>query len=228
MDVNTTANRAYANEYGVQPRAMDLQRVTAAQLDALGADLWLLTPPCQPYTTGPNARRRDTADPRAASLLALLSPAAGLPAMSRPPARLLLENVPGFVGSGGHGALRAALAGAGYEVREFIVSPHQLGVPYSRPRYFALALRRPLRFPHAADCNLGPMEHPPCLGQGPGRLGATDAEVAALHGMPPGWADRAAAAGLSARQQYALLGNGLSVDVAAHLLAYLLADLPTE
>ncbi len=52
--------------------------------------------------------------------------------MRRPPARLLLENVPGFVGSDSHGVLAAALGRCGYCVQEFNVSPHQLGVPYSR------------------------------------------------------------------------------------------------
>ncbi|GLI59124.1 hypothetical protein VaNZ11_000912 [Volvox africanus] len=164
VDINTLANRVYAAEFGFQPRTLDLQRVTAAQLDEIEADIWLLTPPCQPYTTTSNARRRDTADPRAASLLHLLSDAV-LPAMQRPPTRILLENVPGFVGSDSHSSLVTVLRTAGYELREFIVSPHQLGVPYSRPRYFALALQRPLRFPqsHSVDCNLGPIEHPPPL-----------------------------------------------------------------
>ncbi|GIL66041.1 hypothetical protein Vafri_19592 [Volvox africanus] len=164
VDINTLANRVYAAEFGFQPRTLDLQRVTAAQLDEIKADIWLLTPPCQPYTTTSNARRRDTADPRAASLLHLLSDAV-LPAMQRPPTRILLENVPGFVGSDSHSSFVTVLRTAGYELREFIVSPHQLGVPYSRPRYFALALRRPLHFPQSqsVDCNLGPVEHPPPL-----------------------------------------------------------------
>ncbi|EFJ45444.1 hypothetical protein VOLCADRAFT_63767, partial [Volvox carteri f. nagariensis] len=299
--------------------------VTASQLDEqLAADLWLLTPPCQPYTTTSNARRRDTADPRAASLLHLMSPAV-LPAMQRPPTRLMMENVPGFVGSDSHKMMVAALGTAGYELQEFIVSPHQLGVPYSRPRYFALAVRRPLSFPRQYDCSRGP------LGQGmecrtrPGRSPATSEEVgagpaadaeaaiataaagatkdgvsssdpwvayavsaaqlarfwrvldvvtpsstycncftkhytdnllaagsvlasedfaepgeahaeavvlglrffspdevAAIHGVRADWAARARAAGLQPRQQYALLGNGLSVDVASYLLTYLL------
>ncbi|GLC37676.1 hypothetical protein PLESTM_000635000 [Pleodorina starrii] len=173
VDINTMANRVYAAELGVQPRTLDLQRVTATQLDELAADLWLLTPPCQPYTTTSNARRRDTADPRAASLLHLLSGAV-LGSMTRPPSRLLLENVPGFVGSGSHGALRGSLAAAGYELQEFVVSPHQLGVPYSRPRYFALAVRRPLRFPRSYDCSSGPVEHPPALAAPPPPLPAAN------------------------------------------------------
>lgn len=108
-----------------------LLQVTAAQLDLVGADLWLLTPPCQPHTRTPNARRRDTSDPRAASLLHLLSPSV-FPAMKRPPSLLILENVPGFVGSDSHGILRSTLAATNYDLQEFVVSPHQLGVPYSR------------------------------------------------------------------------------------------------
>ncbi|KAG2427751.1 hypothetical protein HXX76_012076 [Chlamydomonas incerta] len=160
VDINTAANAVYAAEHGAQPRALDLTRVTAAQLDALAADVWLLTPPCQPYTTTTNARRKDIADPRAASLLHL---AAVLPAMRRPPARLLLENVPGFGGSDSAGVLVAALAGCGYRLQQFLVSPHQLGLPYSRPRYFALAVRAPLRFIRDYDCAAGPVPHPPLL-----------------------------------------------------------------
>lgn len=51
-------------------------------------------------------------------------------------------------------------------------------------------------------------------------------EVAAIHGLPVGWSERATSAGLSARQQYGLLGNGLSVDVASYLLRHLLAAQP--
>eukprot|EP00198_Chlamydomonas_reinhardtii_P013856 XP_001703193.1 DNA methyltransferase [Chlamydomonas reinhardtii] len=160
VDINTAANAVYAVEHGTEPRALDLTRVTAAQLDALCADVWLLTPPCQPYTTTTNARRKDTADPRAASLLHLASV---LPSMRRPPSRLLLENVPGFAGSHSRRVLAAALAGCGYGLQEFLVSPHQLGVPYSRPRYFALAVRRPLRLPRRYDCSAGPVPHPPLL-----------------------------------------------------------------
>jgi hypothetical protein len=51
--------------------------------------------------------------------------------MQRPPRALLLENVAGFVGSQMHAQLLSSLAGR-YDVREYLVSPHQSGVPYSR------------------------------------------------------------------------------------------------
>ena len=63
--------------------------------------------------------------------------------MARPPARLLLENVVGFDVSRTREAVLAALCARSYTVHEFCLSPAQLGVPYSRPRYFLLAAREP-------------------------------------------------------------------------------------
>ena len=44
--------------------------LSAKQLDGFAADLWLLAPPCQPYTR--RGLKRDAKDPRAASFLHLL------------------------------------------------------------------------------------------------------------------------------------------------------------
>lgn len=54
--------------------------------------------------------------------------------MQHPPAWLLVENVVGFEVSDMHDLLAARLATAGYQVQEFILTPLQYGVPYSRPR----------------------------------------------------------------------------------------------
>ncbi len=49
----------------------NLEGVTAAALDGYGAQLWMLAPPCQPFTR--RGLQRDTADGRAASFLRLLA-----------------------------------------------------------------------------------------------------------------------------------------------------------
>ena len=49
----------------------NLEGVSAATLDGLGAQLWMLAPPCQPFTR--RGLQQDTADGRAASFLKLLS-----------------------------------------------------------------------------------------------------------------------------------------------------------
>lgn len=46
----------------------------------------------------------------------------------------MLENVVGFDHSDVHSLLQETFAAAGYHVQEFILSPLQYGVPYTRPR----------------------------------------------------------------------------------------------
>ena len=55
------------------------------------------------------------------------------------PEYILVENVVGFEDSRTAQALRSMLRCAGYAVQEFLLSPLQLGIPYSRPRYFCIA-----------------------------------------------------------------------------------------
>ena len=69
--------------------------------------------------------------------------------MEHPPAYLLIENVVGFEASDTRAALVATLTHHRYTFREFILSPAQFAVPYSRPRYFCVARRRPFATPTA-------------------------------------------------------------------------------
>jgi hypothetical protein len=67
----------------------------------------------------------------ARSFLSLLDQ---IPAMQQPPSFLLLENVVGFEASDMHALLLQCLEAAAYHVAEFVLTPLQYGIPYSRPR----------------------------------------------------------------------------------------------
>jgi len=107
-----------------------------------GAELWLLSPPCQPFTRTGN--HLDVKDRRCAALLRMLE---ALPKLSSPPRALLVENVPEFMGSKAHGRLRQALdlcgrgKGIEFEVEEFILDPTDFGFPNTRKRFYLLASR---------------------------------------------------------------------------------------
>ena len=75
---------------------MDISKLTPDALASLNADLWLLSPACQPYTVlNPNAKGAE--DPRAQSFLHLVkSVLPDLAASDKHPRRLLVENVAGF------------------------------------------------------------------------------------------------------------------------------------
>ena len=63
-----------------------------------------------------------------------------------PPHYILVENVVGFEGSLTRKELVQTLRANDYACQEFLGTPLQYGIPYSRPRYFLLAKRRPLKF----------------------------------------------------------------------------------
>lgn len=134
IDIDRDALAVYQANFGHRVAVKNLEFLSAAELAGFHADVWWLSPPCQPFTV--KGRRRDHEDRRSRSLLALIEHIAEI----RPP-RLALENVPGFAGSVTHGRLRAVLDAAGYEVREFLLCPSELGWPNRRRRFYLLASR---------------------------------------------------------------------------------------
>ena len=83
-------------EWQLRTTQVDICTLTAEDLAAYAADLWLLSPSCQPYTVL-NPTPRDSDDPRAKSFLHLINDALPSLAVSDAlPGRLLIENVAGF------------------------------------------------------------------------------------------------------------------------------------
>ncbi|XP_050230974.1 tRNA (cytosine(38)-C(5))-methyltransferase 2 [Mercurialis annua] len=144
FDINNIANDVYEHNFGHRPYQGNIQSLTAADLDTYAAHAWLLSPPCQPYTR--QGLQKHSGDPRAFSFLKILEL---IPHARKPPQMLFVENVVGFEMSDTRLKMVEILAKADFVTQEFILSPLQFGVPYSRPRYFCLAKRKPLSFKHA-------------------------------------------------------------------------------
>ncbi len=145
LDQSAEALAVYRSNFPEHPaKQVDLERVSAWELTNFSADLWWLSPPCQPYCE--RGVRRDLADHRARSLVRILEILARMPA-DRLPRHLALENVAGFVGSQAHDRLTGLLAERGYGLVERQLCPTDLGVPSRRPRYYLAASRGPLQAP---------------------------------------------------------------------------------
>ncbi len=142
FDQSAEALSVYRHNFPGHPaQQADLERISAWELTSAGADLWWLSPPCQPYCE--RGVRRDLADHRARSLVRIMELLARMP-NERLPRHLALENVAGFVGSQAHCRLTEILAARGYGVVERQLCPTELGVPSRRPRYYLTASRGPL------------------------------------------------------------------------------------
>ncbi len=139
IDVNRVALGVYRHNFSHPVVAALVESVPVDRLRRWDADLWWMSPPCQPFTR--RGLERDLDDPRAATLLAALDRLAEVR-----PAYLAFENVPGFQGSRGHQRLLATLDRAGYgSVLECTLCPTDLGMPNRRRRYYLVASRGSLQ-----------------------------------------------------------------------------------
>jgi site-specific DNA-cytosine methylase len=142
IDVDRRALAVHQRSFGHPTLARTLEGLSADELAAFGADLWWLSPPCQPFTR--RGLRKDDRDPRSRSLLALLDQLERIDEMGgggRAPDHLALENVPGFQGSRTHARLVGVLERRGYAYREGTLCPTELGLPNRRLRYYLAASR---------------------------------------------------------------------------------------
>ncbi|KAJ2842421.1 hypothetical protein IWW36_005913, partial [Coemansia brasiliensis] len=137
FDINNVANEVYSHNFAdvpVMQRSIDSLPMTL--FEALKADLWTMSPPCQPYTR--QGLQRGSDDLRAKSFLFIIDL---LEKLQRKPMYLLMENVAGFEKSDTRDILLRQLVRVGYRFEEFLLNPLQLGYPNSRTRYYLLAKR---------------------------------------------------------------------------------------
>lgn len=147
VDINTNANCVYAHNFPSTPHLnRNICGMTASEMDSFKPDVFVLSPPCQPFTR--QGLRRDNHDRRTDSFFHLMSI---LSEMQTPPSYLLMENVQGFETSHTREHFVGILCSLGYNVQEFLLSPNQFGIPNSRLRFYLLAKRKPLKFQLTLD-----------------------------------------------------------------------------
>jgi site-specific DNA-cytosine methylase len=132
VDISRTALDVYAHNFPHRTLAREIETIPVEMLREWNADLWWISPPCQPYTC--RGAQRDVDDPRARSLLALIDRIAEVR-----PRLVALENVPEFASSRAHAMLRETLDRCGYCACEQLLCPTQLGVPMRRERFYLTA-----------------------------------------------------------------------------------------
>ena len=143
IDINTNTNCVYGQNFPSTPHLnRNICGMMADEMDSFKPDIFILCPPCQPFTR--QGHRRDNLDRRTDSFFHLMQ---ALTEMDHPPTYLLLENVQGFELSNTREHFVSILRKLGYEVQEFLLSPAQFGIPNSRLRFYLLAKRTPFRFP---------------------------------------------------------------------------------
>ena len=136
FDTNVNANETYFYNYGIRPSTKGINLISKELVDKFNANIWLLSPPCQPFTKG--GKHLDDQDPRSLGLLNIIKI---LEEVRIKPDYLFLENVPNFETSECRNKLVKVLVALNYDIDEFLVSPLLIGVPNDRMRYYLCAKR---------------------------------------------------------------------------------------
>jgi site-specific DNA-cytosine methylase len=136
--MNPRANEAYSHIHGAPaPLNTNLETISPASLAAHNCSIWLMSPPCQPYTS--LSGQADAKDPRSKALRHIFTHV--LPSLADPPQYLAIENVPAFLWSEGRRTVVASLQQLNYDIEEFELCPTLFGIPNKRRRYFMVAKR---------------------------------------------------------------------------------------
>ncbi|XP_071850887.1 tRNA (cytosine(38)-C(5))-methyltransferase-like isoform X2 [Apostichopus japonicus] len=142
VDINEVANKVYKHNFpDINLLQRNIQSVSLKDFTKWDADVFLMSPPCQPFTRV--GLKGDKSDPRTSSFLYLLQT---LPQLTKKPGYILVENVKGFESSDTRNELIDVLKKCNFSYKEFLLSPTDLGVPNQRLRYFLLAKHQPLIF----------------------------------------------------------------------------------
>jgi tRNA (cytosine38-C5)-methyltransferase len=88
FDINPIANQVYKLNHGLVPNHKSIEHVTAKHLNSLQADMWVMSPPCQPHTRNNTTDTRDDNDPRSNAFIKLMTL---LQEMTPPPRYIALE-----------------------------------------------------------------------------------------------------------------------------------------
>ena len=134
IDINQQALEVYKANFASPTYAMEIASIRPETLADFAANLWWMSPPCQPFTR--RGRQRDLDDPRTAPLTHLVNAIAQVK-----PQYVAIENVVGFESSKAFEFVRKTLVESGYLVTSLQLCGTQFGIPNLRPRFFVMASR---------------------------------------------------------------------------------------
>uniref|UniRef100_A0A182MS87 Uncharacterized protein n=1 Tax=Anopheles culicifacies TaxID=139723 RepID=A0A182MS87_9DIPT len=141
IDLNPIANLVYSHNFDDKTvRNGNVLGLTGKKITQLNVDTILMSPPCQPFTR--NGNFNDINDPRTDPFKHICDLLDKIPQVDF----ILMENVKGFEVSQACQMFKTQLEVAGFHYQEYILSPHQFGVPNTRHRYYGIAKRKGVDF----------------------------------------------------------------------------------
>ncbi len=134
IDINENAKTVYRANFDHRYLTREIASLSDDELGEFGADLWWMSPPCQPFTR--RGKQQGADDPRAQPMLRVFDAIENLQ-----PKAIVLENVVGFESSPAWAAIREIFVRASYRYHRAQLCSTMFGLPNARPRFFVVASR---------------------------------------------------------------------------------------
>ena len=134
IDISQPAASVYAENFSSPVLVREISTLSDDTLDGFQADVWWMSPPCQPFTR--RGLKADIHDPRCQALQRMID---AIPRILPP--IVAMENVHGFESSLAFSKMRNVLDDAGYRIATEKLCSSQFGIPNLRPRFFVIASR---------------------------------------------------------------------------------------
>jgi tRNA (cytosine38-C5)-methyltransferase len=147
MDHSDLCNAVYQHNFPSKcesdafMKSVRIEQITVQDLLNWKANLWMMSPPCQPHTRQHENQANDIRDARSDSFLHLCQLLQNLEPFTAKPSIIVLENVVGFESSKSCHIWLQALSRCNYAFAQFHLQPTQVGLPNDRPRYYCVAVR---------------------------------------------------------------------------------------
>ncbi|KHJ45151.1 C-5 cytosine-specific DNA methylase [Trichuris suis] len=116
----------------------NIEAIGHEELDKVCASLWIMSPPCQPFTRQKEYGRREIGDRR---MLPFLNLTNNMTKMRNPPTYVLVENVPEFATSDACSLLKRELINLNFVFKEYFLDSLKFGIPNRRNRFYLIARR---------------------------------------------------------------------------------------
>lgn len=134
IDINQLAMLVFRTNFDTPVWIQEISSISNQKFKDFQADLWWMSPPCQPFTR--RGLKKDIDDPRSSAILRIIDAIEHVQ-----PNHIALENVMGFENSETHQRLIEILERNGYRYASIQLCSSNLGIPNIRPRYFLTASR---------------------------------------------------------------------------------------
>lgn len=91
FDINNLANQVYKHNFQIDVNNTNIENLTKEKIDKYHANMWWISPPCQPYTR--QGLQKGNQDKRSTSFLCLINL---IKQLKNQPQYILIENVKDF------------------------------------------------------------------------------------------------------------------------------------